>query len=121
MVSERWRPWLNESETVKPLAVRSDGSLPTAEQLTKLRMALALSGKAARYFDQGNYDSAEPLVNGIKAEGVEFALEACDAAMRAHGAIGYSREVDQGDRVRDLMGLGIADGTTDVMRMWYLW
>lgn len=90
---------------------------PIGEQLTKLRMALALSREAARYFDQGNYDAAEPLVNGIKAEGVEFALEACDAAMRAHGALGYSREVDLGDRVRDLMGLRIADGTTDVMRM----
>lgn len=90
---------------------------PIGEQLTKLRMALALSREAARYFDQGNYDAAEPLVNGIKAEGVEFALAACDAAMRAHGALGYSREVDLGDRVRDLMGLRIADGTTDVMRM----
>ncbi len=90
---------------------------PIGEQLTKLRMALALSREAARYFDQENYDAAEPLVNGIKAEGVEFALEACDAAMRAHGALGYSRVVDLGDRVRDLMGLRIADGTTDVMRM----
>ncbi len=90
---------------------------PIGEQLTRLRMALALSREAARYFDRGNYDAAEPLVNGIKAEGVEFALEACDAAMRAHGALGYSREVDLGDRVRDLMGLRIADGTTDVMRM----
>lgn len=31
--------------------------------------------------------------------------------------MGYSRDVDIGDRVRDLMGLRIADGTTDVMRM----
>ncbi len=47
----------------------------------------------------------------------EIALAASDAAMRAHGAMGYSRQVDLGDRVRDLMGLRIADGTTDVMRM----
>ncbi len=90
---------------------------PIGEQLTKLRMALALSHEAAAYMDSGNYDAAEPLVNGIKAEGVEIALDACDAAMRSHGALGYSREVDLGDRVRDLMGLRIADGTTDVMRM----
>lgn len=90
---------------------------PLGEQLTKLRMALALGREAARLFDRGDYDAAEPLVNGIKAEGVEFALAACDAAMRAHGALGYSRETDVGDRVRDLMGLRIADGTTDVMRM----
>ena len=31
--------------------------------------------------------------------------------MRAHGALGYSHDVDLGDRVRDLMGLRIADGT----------
>tara|TARA_R110002111_G_scaffold260867_1_gene332923 strand:- start:37050 stop:39026 length:1977 start_codon:yes stop_codon:yes gene_type:complete len=90
---------------------------PIGENLTKLRMAAALARESARLYDQGNYEAAEPLVNGIKAEGVEIALAACDAAMRAHGAVGYSREVDLGDRVRDLMGLRIADGTTDVMRM----
>lgn len=90
---------------------------PIGEYLTKLQMAAALAQEAARLYDQGNYEAAKPLVNGIKAEGVEIALAACDAAMRAHGAVGYSREVDLGDRVRDLMGLRIADGTTDVMRM----
>ncbi|QGJ68614.1 Butyryl-CoA dehydrogenase [Planctomycetales bacterium 10988] len=90
---------------------------PIGENLTKLRMALALAREAARLYDRGDFDAAEPLVNGIKAEGVEIALAACDEAMRAHGALGYSRDVDLGDRVRDLMGLRIADGTTDVMRM----
>ncbi|HBN75536.1 MAG TPA: hypothetical protein DD473_06910 [Planctomycetaceae bacterium] len=90
---------------------------PIGENLTKLRMALALAREAARFYDRGDFDAAEPLVNGIKAEGVEIALVACDEAMRAHGALGYSRDVDLGDRVRDLMGLRIADGTTDVMRM----
>jgi len=39
------------------------------------------------------------------------------ASFAAHDALGYSRDVDLGDRVRNLMGLCIADGTTDVMRM----
>lgn len=90
---------------------------PIGENLTKLRMALALAREAARLYDRGDFDAAEPLINGLKAEGVEIALAACDEAMRAHGALGYSRDVDLGDRVRDLMGLRIADGTTDVMRM----
>lgn len=90
---------------------------PIGEYTTKLQMAMALAREAAVLLDQGNYDAASPLVNGIKAEGVEIALAASDAAMRAHGALGYSRQVDLGDRVRDLMGLRIADGTTDVMRM----
>ncbi len=90
---------------------------PLGEYRTKLQMAMALAREAAELIDQGDYQSASPLVNGIKAEGVEIALDACDAAMRAHGALGYSGQVDLGDRVRDLMGLRIADGTTDVMRM----
>ncbi len=90
---------------------------PLGEYSTKLKMAMALTREAAALIDDGEYESAAPLVNGIKAEGVETALAACDAAMRAHGAMGYSRNVDLGDRVRDLMGLRIADGTTDVMRM----
>lgn len=90
---------------------------PIGEYLTKLRMAMSLAHEAAELIDAGDYKAASPLVNGLKAEGVEIALAAADAAMRAHGAMGYSREVDLGDRVRDLMGLRIADGTTDVMRM----
>ncbi len=90
---------------------------PIGEYTTKLQMAMALAREAAELIDRGNYEAASPLVNGIKAEGVEIALAASDAAMRAHGALGYSRQVDLGDRVRDLMGLRIADGTTDVMRM----
>lgn len=90
---------------------------PLGEYTTKLKMAMSLAREAASLIDCGDYEAASPLVNGIKAEGVEVALAAADAAMRAHGALGYSREVDLGDRVRDLMGLRIADGTTDVMRM----
>lgn len=87
------------------------------EYHTKLRMALALAREAAALIDEGDFAEAKPLVDGLKAEGVEIALSASDAAMRAHGAMGYSRQTDLGDRVRDLMGLRIADGTTDVMRM----
>ncbi|XZE55773.1 acyl-CoA dehydrogenase family protein [Planctomycetaceae bacterium SH139] len=90
---------------------------PLGEHTTKLRMAMALAREAATLLDDGNYKAATSLIDGLKAEGVEIALSACDAAMRAHGAMGYSRDVDLGDRVRDLMGLRIADGTTDVMRM----
>jgi alkylation response protein AidB-like acyl-CoA dehydrogenase len=63
---------------------------PIGENLTKLRMALSLAQEAARLYDRGDLDAAEPLVNGIKAEGVEIALAACDAAMRAHGALGMA-------------------------------
>ncbi|QDT17207.1 acyl-CoA dehydrogenase family protein [Alienimonas californiensis] len=99
-----------------PLARMTHLQQQLAQSTTELAMAYSLAKDAAELLDEGKYDEAAPLINGLKAEGVEAALRAADFAMRAHGALGYSTEVDLGDRVRDLMGLRIADGTTDAMR-----
>jgi alkylation response protein AidB-like acyl-CoA dehydrogenase len=95
---------------------------PIGQHTTELRMAFALAKDVAQKLDDkpaGARIDAETraLICGIKAEGVEIALNAADAAARAFGGEGYSDRVDIGDRVRDLNGLRIADGTTDVMRM----
>lgn len=87
-----------------------------AENTGKLEMASSLVEKAAKLLDEGRYAEAEPLVAMAKAEGVEFALRAADDAMKAFGAEGYTDGVDLAQRKRDLEGLRIADGTTDVMR-----
>ncbi|QDV73851.1 acyl-CoA dehydrogenase family protein [Botrimarina mediterranea] len=87
------------------------------QRTTELRMAKALAREAAEMLDRGDGEAADPLINGLKAEGVEIALAAVDAATRAFGAEGYSGNVDLGERLQDLNGLRIADGTTDVMRM----
>jgi alkylation response protein AidB-like acyl-CoA dehydrogenase len=90
---------------------------PIGQHWTELQMAYGLAERAALLIDKGNYAEARPLICGLKAEGVEIALIAVDAATRAFGGEGYSTRVDRGDRLRDLNGLRIADGTTDVMRM----
>lgn len=91
---------------------------PIGQYWTELRMAYALAREAAERIDRGDYSKeTRSLICGIKAEGVEIALRATDAATRAFGGEGYSTRVDLGDRLRDLNGLRIADGTTDVMRM----
>jgi alkylation response protein AidB-like acyl-CoA dehydrogenase len=89
---------------------------PMGQHTTELKMAHALAVQAAKLIDEDRYSEAEPLINGLKAEGVEIALKAVDAAARAFGGEGYSDLVDIGDRLQDLNGLRIADGTTDVMR-----
>jgi len=90
---------------------------PIGQYTTELKMAFALAREAAAMIDEGRYSEARAIICGLKAEGVENALSAVDAAMRAFGGEGYSTMVDIGDRLRDLNGLRIADGTTDVMRM----
>ncbi len=87
------------------------------QHTTELKMAKSLAREAARMLDRKDFDNADPIINGLKAEGVEIALRAVDSATRAFGAEGYSNRVDLGDRLQDLNGLRIADGTTDVMRM----
>jgi alkylation response protein AidB-like acyl-CoA dehydrogenase len=87
------------------------------QHTTELKMARALAREAAEMLDRGELEEADRIINGLKAEGVEIALKAVDAATRAFGAEGYSDRVDLGDRLNDLNGLRIADGTTDVMRM----
>ena len=89
---------------------------PMGQHTTELKMAHSLAIRAAKLLDEGKYSEAEPLINGLKAEGVEIALKAVDAAARAFGGEGFSDLVDIGDRLRDLNGLRIADGATDVMR-----
>lgn len=90
---------------------------PLGQHKIELLMAYSLARDAAALIDDDNYHEARPLINGLKAEGVEISLKAVDAATRAFGGMGYSNLVDVGDRLRDLNGLRIADGTTDVMRM----
>lgn len=90
-----------------------------AEHTTKLHAASLLVHHAALLIDQGatSYEQAMPLVAMAKSEGVEWALAAADFAMQVFGAEGYSPDLtDLGQRVRDLQGLRIADGTTHVMR-----
>lgn len=90
---------------------------PIGQHTTELKMAYALAKDAAEMIDRGDYAGARAIICGLKAEGVEVSIRAVDAAMRAFGGEGYTTEVDLGDRLRDLNGLRIADGTTDVMRM----
>lgn len=80
-------------------------------------MALSLAREAAGHIDADEMDKAKVLISGLKAEGIEIALRAVDSATRTFGGEGYSNRVDLDDRLRDLNGLRIADGTTDVMRM----
>lgn len=87
-----------------------------AEHTTKLHMLGLLVQDAAKKIDQGKYEEAIPLVAMAKGEGVEWALRAADFAMELFGAQGYSGDVDLAQRVADLQGLRIADGTTHVMR-----
>lgn len=100
-----------------PIARFTHLQQPIGQYTTELNAAYALAKEAAKLIDDGEYRGAHAMICGLKAEGVEAALRATDAATRAFGGEGYSTLIDVGDRLKDLNGLRIADGTTDVMRM----
>lgn len=88
--------------------------LDLAQHVSQLHQAWLMIIDAAQRLDSGAnayFDAAM-----TKAETVEAALSAASWAMKVHGAEGYLGDVDLEKRYRDLLGLRIADGTTDVLR-----
>jgi alkylation response protein AidB-like acyl-CoA dehydrogenase len=85
-----------------------------AEMVARLRMAWLLVESVAREFENRNWPIFDAAM--AKAEGLEAAIAATDWAMRVHGAAGYEATTGIEKRYRDLLGLRVADGTTDVLR-----
>ncbi|KHK52068.1 hypothetical protein PI87_19740 [Ralstonia sp. A12] len=81
---------------------------------SRLHMAWLLINEAASRIDGGHDSYVDAAM--AKAEAVEICLEAVQWSMQVHGAHGYSVVAGLEKTLRDLLGLRIADGTTDVLR-----
>ncbi|WP_426683818.1 acyl-CoA dehydrogenase family protein [Xanthomonas translucens pv. undulosa] len=77
-------------------------------------MAWLLTQNTARRIELKQYSYVDAAM--AKAESVEASLAAVQWSMLVHGAYGYSAEAHLEKSLRDLLGLRIADGTTDVLR-----
>lgn len=104
----------------KPLASMTHLTLPLGNRTYELRLVMKDLERAAELYDQGKIDEADEIATAAKSWGVERAHDAAEYALKAHGAQGYSKELDLEKRVRDLMGLTIADGTSDVLMSNYV-
>lgn len=85
-----------------------------AEHVGKLRMAWLLVREVAGDFDRRRWPIFDAAM--AKAEALEAAIGATDWALRTAGASGYDTDNGFEKRYRDLLGLRVADGTTDVLR-----
>lgn len=85
-----------------------------AKHASRLHMAWLLVQSAAHRIDLKQYSYVDAAM--AKAEGVEASIAAVQWSMLVHGAYGYSAEAQLEKSLRDLLGLRIADGTTDVLR-----
>ncbi len=85
-----------------------------AKHTARLHASWLLVQSVMARLDQRSVAFADAAM--AKAEAVEWALHAVEWAALVHGARGYCSATDIEQRLRDLLGLRIADGTTDVLR-----
>ena len=85
-----------------------------AHWIARLRMAWFLVESVADQIDAHVWPVADAAM--LKAEALEAAIGATEWAMTVFGAAGYDVATGLEKRHRDLLGLRIADGTTDVLR-----
>ena len=85
-----------------------------AHWIARLRMAWLLVESVAEQIDARGWPIADAAM--LKAEALEAAVGATEWATMVFGAAGYDVATGLQKRHRDLLGLRIADGTTDVLR-----
>lgn len=85
-----------------------------AHWIARLRMAWLLAESVAEQIDNRVWPVADAAM--LKAEAIEAALGATEWAMTVFGGAGYDTATGLEKRYRDLLGLRIADGTSDVLR-----
>lgn len=85
-----------------------------AQWIARLRMAWLLVDDVARRLDANRASVADGAM--AKAEALEVAIAAIEWSMTVFGAASYVADAGLEKRYRDMRGLRIADGTTDVLR-----
>lgn len=84
------------------------------EHASKIYMSSLLISNTANRIENKKYSYIDSAM--VKAECIEIAIQAVQWVMLIHGAYGYSADSGLEKIIRDLLGLRIADGTTDVLR-----
>jgi cyclohexanecarboxyl-CoA dehydrogenase len=98
-----------------PLARFQGVSFPIAEHLTRLEAAKLLAFKVLSFKDAGLPHSKEAAM--VKWFGIKEAYEAIHDCLLLAGWPAYSAELDHDRRMRDVMGLELGDGTSQIMKM----
>jgi len=98
----------------KPLAKREGVSFQIAEHLTMLEAARLLAYRCLFLADRGKSHTKEAAM--AKWLGPKAAVEAIHCCIILNGWMGYDRELPHEQRLRDVIGLEIGDGTPEIMK-----
>jgi cyclohexanecarboxyl-CoA dehydrogenase len=90
-------------------------SYPLVEHQTFIRAARLLAYEALWRKDQGLDHSAEASM--VKWWAPKLSVDAAHQALLTHGHAGYSEELPLAQRLRDIIGLEIGDGTAGIAKL----
>lgn len=114
-MDETW-PYITEREAFgSPLAAFQGVTFPLAEADAQIRAARLLAYECLWLRDQGLPHTKEAAM--VKWMGPKVSIDAIHQCLLTHGHLGYSRDLPHQQRLRDVMGLEIGDGTAQVSKL----
>src|SRR3989442_7753929 len=99
----------------KPLVHYEGVSFPIAEAATLIEAARWLSYRALWLADHGQRHTKESAM--VKWWAPKLAVDSIHQCLLLHGHYGYTDELPFEQRLRDVIGLEIGDGTAEVMKL----
>ncbi|WP_025900011.1 cyclohexanecarboxyl-CoA dehydrogenase [Sneathiella glossodoripedis] len=114
-LGEAWKYSQEREAFGKPISVNQGVVFPLAEAQTQLEAAKLLCYKTLWLKDQGKPHTAEAAM--CKWWPPKLAFEIIHQCLLTHGHGGYARDYPFEQRLRDVLGLQIGDGTAQIMKM----
>jgi cyclohexanecarboxyl-CoA dehydrogenase len=114
-LDETWAYVQDRQAFGAPIARNQGVTFPLAEAETMLAAARQLCLHALRLKDAGLSHTAEAAM--CKWLGPKTAVDVIHQCLLTHGHYGWSLDLPHQQRLRDVMGLEIGDGTAQIMKM----
>ncbi len=114
-VDEAWAYAKEREAFGAPLAQYQGVSFPLAEAESMLAAVRALAYQTLALRDAGKPHTAEAAM--VKWMGPKFAFDAIHQSLLTFGHYGWTQDTPHQQRLRDVMGLEIGDGTAQIMKM----
>lgn len=114
-LEESWSYSLERQSFDQPIASFQGVTEPLAVAETQLEAARLLCYKTLWLRDQGRPHTAEAAM--CKWWAPQLAFEIIHTCLQIHGHLGYSKDMPFQQRLREVMGLHIGDGTKQIQKM----
>ena len=114
-LEETWRHVTDREAFAKPLSAFQGVSFPLAEAETQVLAARLMCLNTLWLKDRGLPHTAEAAM--CKWWGPKLAYDVINTCLLLHGHAGYSQDLPFEQRMRDVLGLQIGDGTAQIMKL----